>query len=485
MHSHSIGLLSICVKIHRPTGKTTTTPFHRATQQFWPLPNIQIMAAGLAERPSEAKPTPTANGYPSVITNQALTTNPFSHLCGQKLTFYPGGRHCPEDHLHVPLLAAPRGTWALSASFNHPVGNQFVDVHGRAEGRILNGPASCVAPGCQLGFSSKCDGNKSPSGKDTSSVPRPLIGDLPYGVELKHCRVNGTVALTFDDGPYIYTSEALDILGRNGIKATFFIVGANGGKGQINDPASGYAPIIKRMWDAGHQIASHTWSHQDMTTLSKQQRHDQIVKNEIAIASILGVLPTYFRPPYAKFNSEVLSDLQELGYHVTNYDVDTRDWEGSPANSRSAYLSALSSRNPVSSSFLCIAHDIQERTVHGGLVQYMIDEARRLNYKLVTIGECMGDPRGNWYRDVASGRVYDPEKTGPKGPQDNKASASQTASAGMAAGSSDRHQSIPARCHTSYIMRCRRAQKAKPIRKSKKGCKRRRRRRRRAENRQK
>ncbi|KAL8408477.1 hypothetical protein RB594_007059 [Gaeumannomyces avenae] len=379
------------------------------------------------------------------------------------------------------LLAAPRGTWALSASFNHPAGNLFVDIHGRAEGRILNGPgeplpetsvaaplgrrdvqaggrcgtsggqavcaaglccsetgtcssdsASCVAPGCQLSFSSKCDGNKSPSGKDTSSVPRPPIGDLPYGVELKHCRVNGTVALTFDDGPYIYTNEALDILGRNGVKATFFIVGANGGKGQINDPASGYAPIIKRMWDAGHQIASHTWSHQDMTTLSKQQRRDQIVKNEIAIASILGVLPTYFRPPYAKLNSDVLSDLQELGYHVTNYDVDTRDWEGSPANSRSAYLSALSSRNPVSSSFLCIAHDIQERTVHGGLVQYMIDEARRLNYNLVTIGECMGDPRGNWYRDVASGWAYDSEKTGPKGPQDNKASASQTASAGTA-----------------------------------------------------
>lgn len=293
-----------------------------------------------------------------------------------------------------------------------------------------------MAPGCQLSFGPKCDGNKSPSGEDTSSVPRPPLGDLPYGVELKHCRASGTVALTFDDGPYIYTSEALDILGRNGVKATFFIVGTNGGKGQINDPASGYAPIIKRMWDDGHQIASHTWSHQDMTTLSKQQRRDQIVKNEIAIASILGVLPTYFRPPYAKLNADVLSDLQALGYHVTNYDVDTRDWEGSPVYSRSTYLSALSSRNPASSSFLCIAHDIQERTVHGGLIQYMIDEARRLNYRLVTIGECMGDPRGNWYRDVASGRAYDPAKTAPKNPslsqdrpQDSKASASQTTGA--------------------------------------------------------
>lgn len=124
------------------------------------------------------------------------------------------------------------------------------------------------------------------------------------------------MALTFDDGPYIYTAEALDILSRNGVKATFFIVGANGGKGQINDPASGYVPIVKRMWDEGHQVASHTWSHQDMTTLSKQQRRDQIIKNEIAIASILGVVPTYFRPPYAKLNVDVLSDLKALGYHV-------------------------------------------------------------------------------------------------------------------------------------------------------------------------
>lgn len=41
----------------------------------------------------------------------------------------------------------------------------------------------------------------------------------------------------------------------------------------------------------------------------------------------------------------------------------------------------------------------------------MIDEARRLNYKLVTIGECMGDPKGNWYRDAATGQAYEPAKT--------------------------------------------------------------------------
>jgi len=43
--------------------------------------------------------------------------------------------------------------------------------------------------------------------------------------------------------------------------------------------------------------------------------------------------------------------------------------------------------------------------VHG-FVQYMIDQARRLNYQLVTLGDCLGDPPSNWYRDPTTGQPY-------------------------------------------------------------------------------
>ncbi len=146
-------------------------------------------------------------------------------------------------------------------------------------------------------------------------MPRPLFGNVPYGVDVSRCTVPGKVALTFDDGPYIYTKDLLDILKAADAKATFFVVAANGAKGQIEDPSTGYSDLIKRMYAEGHQIGSHTWSHQDLTAITPQQRRDQILKNEVALTDILGFFPTYLRPPYTTWNQDVINDLRTFGYH--------------------------------------------------------------------------------------------------------------------------------------------------------------------------
>jgi peptidoglycan/xylan/chitin deacetylase (PgdA/CDA1 family) len=66
------------------------------------------------------------------------------------------------------------------------------------------------------------------------------------------CTVPGTFALTFDDGPYAYTSQLLDILAANGVKATFFL------NGQNYDNIANYASVVQRMVTDSHQIGSHT-----------------------------------------------------------------------------------------------------------------------------------------------------------------------------------------------------------------------------------
>ena len=58
--------------------------------------------------------------------------------------------------------------------------------------------------------------------------------------------------LTFDDGPSSNTTQILDILNERGIKATFFVLGSNVEKNP---------EIVKRMYDEGHFIASHGYSH--------------------------------------------------------------------------------------------------------------------------------------------------------------------------------------------------------------------------------
>lgn len=180
------------------------------------------------------------------------------------------------------------------------------------------GGAFCTAPACQISAGPACDGNQTPKGADTSTVPRPLFGSIPYGVDISHCTVNGKVAISFDDGPYLYTAALLDILKSNNVTATFFVVGNNGAKGMINDPATGYPAVLRRMVADGHQIGSHTWSHQDLSVLTAAQRKDQIVKNEIALADVLGVIPTYLRPPYTRWTQDGLNDLKTYGYHVVS-----------------------------------------------------------------------------------------------------------------------------------------------------------------------
>ncbi|GFF60146.1 hypothetical protein IFM61606_05802 [Aspergillus udagawae] len=255
----------------------------------------------------------------------------------------------------------------------------------------------CNAPSCLFQYGPACDANQAPSGLNTSSVPRPKIGDVPYGVSIRACNVPGKVALTFDDGPYIYTSDLLDILKARGVKATFFLVGNNGGKGQINDPRTGYPSLIRRMYNEGHQIGSHTWSHQDLSTLTQRQRYDQIIKNEIALSDILGFFPTYLRPPYMSCTTDCLTDLRDLGYHVANYDIDTLDWQEKYPNSQNIFKSALQSGNPKTNSLIPLAHDIHSHTVHD-FVPFMIDYLKERGYTTALYGECLNDPPSNWYR---------------------------------------------------------------------------------------
>ncbi|KAK9776733.1 hypothetical protein SCAR479_06471 [Seiridium cardinale] len=266
------------------------------------------------------------------------------------------------------------------------------------QGVCGTGTSFCSSPDWQLSFGPACDGNEVPLGEDTSKALRPTLGIVPYGVSISHCTVNGKVALAFDDGSFIYTSELLNIPKKNGVRATFLVVGNNGGKGQIEPASTGYPAIIQRMYSDGHQIGSHSRSHQNMSQLTAQQRHDQITRDKIALVDILGFFPTYFRPPYTQCSADCSNDLGALGYHVVNYDIDTRDWQGDYTYAQNTYTP------PPRRGYLWLM--ISNQTQSMGFAQYMIDQAEKLGYELVTLGQCLGDPEANWYRDSTNGQSW-------------------------------------------------------------------------------
>jgi hypothetical protein len=113
----------------------------------------------------------------------------------------------------------------------------------------------CASPNCQIAYSDGCDASKKPLGEPTLNVSRPRLGNVTYsGPGIEHCTKPGTIALTFDDGPYNFTSHLLDVLAAYGAKATFFITGNNLGKGQIDIEETGWPNIIRRMHAEGHQV---------------------------------------------------------------------------------------------------------------------------------------------------------------------------------------------------------------------------------------
>ena len=208
------------------------------------------------------------------------------------------------------------------------------------------------------------------------------------------------MALTYDDGPYLYTNELLDTLKTYGFHATFFISGNNIGKGPI-DTTAPYPSIIQRMIAEGHQVASHTWSHYSLQNIPSAMRKQQMGKNERALANIIGKYPTYMRPPYSQCDaaSGCQADMKALGYHRIYFDLDTQDYlnplPSQIQTSKSIVQAALAVG--AATDFLSIQHDIVQQSV-ANLTSYYFGLIQSKGWKGVTAGECLGDPEANWYR---------------------------------------------------------------------------------------
>ncbi|KPM37025.1 hypothetical protein AK830_g9512 [Neonectria ditissima] len=214
--------------------------------------------------------------------------------------------------------------------------------------------------------------------------------NIPVGTAIFSCTVQNTVALTFDDGPFAYTEQMLDSLAEAGIKATFFINGDNWAS--IYD----YQSTVNRMISDGHQVGSHTWDHPHLPELSPSEVRSQMTRLEDALIDIIGYFPTYMRPPFFEYNAETLETLGSLGYHVIHSDIDTQDWANNTPetiqNSVDLFIEELDAGGSIS-----LAHDVHPTTANT-LVPAMIAAVQERGLRAVTVGECLGDARANWYR---------------------------------------------------------------------------------------
>ncbi|KAI0129618.1 hypothetical protein BJ170DRAFT_282431 [Xylariales sp. AK1849] len=223
---------------------------------------------------------------------------------------------------------------------------------------------------------------------------------VPVGTIITSCTKPGLFALTFDDGPYIYTEQLLDTLAASGVKSTFFLNGQNWAS--IYD----YTSVVARMDAEGHQIASHTWDHADLTTLDAAGITSEMTKLENAVASIIGKVPTYMRPPYLSTNALVLSTLGGLGYHVINLSIDTKDYENDSPSQIGVAISNFEA-GLAAGGTISLEHDVYQNTVTT-LVPKAIQDIKAKGLRAVTVGECLGDAPANWYKAPGSSNTPPP-----------------------------------------------------------------------------
>ena len=124
-------------------------------------------------------------------------------------------------------------------------------------------------------------------------------------------------ALTFDDGPHkTLDREILSILDQHGIRATFFVIAKN---------VKRLPELTKEMVARGHEVAHHSWDHDDYTKKNGSGQAADLAKANKVFNS-LGIYPTVFRPPYGAYNKKTVSLAKQAGLDTLLWVTDPEDW---------------------------------------------------------------------------------------------------------------------------------------------------------------
>src|SRR5205807_2159961 len=231
-----------------------------------------------------------------------------------------------------------------------------------------------------------------------------------YGAQEKR------VAITFDDGPDPdYTPRILDILKQEHAEATFFLIGAEVQK---------YSGLAKRIYREGHGIGNHTFTHPDVSDLSKGYMALELNLTERLFASKLGVKPLYFRPPYSIDQEPDVAEqvrplevVQELGYTTVGSKIDPNDWQRDRTadqilksvllQTETEATKGCEARPPLYCGSIILLHDGGgDRSATVKALPAIIDGLRSRGFQIVSVEELLGKTRDQVMPKLAANEIW-------------------------------------------------------------------------------
>ncbi|EFP77728.2 uncharacterized protein PGTG_03684 [Puccinia graminis f. sp. tritici CRL 75-36-700-3] len=189
------------------------------------------------------------------------------------------------------------------------------------------------------------------------------------------CSKPGTLALTYDDGPYRYQNQISDYLYDRDIKGTFFVNGYNYNCIYDKD-------VVKHL---RHTFAQ-AWSHTNISTLSGFSPNCINVLL-FRYSEILGIKPKFFRAPYGEHTKENLKVLKQRGYVVVDWSSDSEDSMGASAKKSKAMYTKLAKKYP--SPQIALNHETYKDTAHK-VTPHAVTVLQKAGYELMHVSECLG-----------------------------------------------------------------------------------------------
>lgn len=182
------------------------------------------------------------------------------------------------------------------------------------------------------------------------------------------------VALTFDDGPKpVFTDQLLAVLAREGVPATFFVIGRH---------VTAYPDLTRRLMEAGMQIEDHSYTHSNLTILPEREVERELVRTMATVEAACGKIPRYFRPPGGNTNVEVRRIAAQWGLTPCMWTVDGDKFESQGGEALANYMV-----NHAAPGAILLLHNGRSTTIDA--LPRIIGGIRRRGLTFVTLDELL------------------------------------------------------------------------------------------------
>ncbi len=178
------------------------------------------------------------------------------------------------------------------------------------------------------------------------------------------------VALTFDDGPSgRFTRRLLDGLEEWDVKATFLLCGYR---------MEQYPQLTRRIYEEGHEIGLHGYSHKSMEAMCRRDVAQEIEKTIALLPE--GCQSLWLRPPGGKMGKETSAAAKAAGLSLLHWSVDPKDWATHDAVAVEKQVVCQ-----VQDGDIILLHDMSDSSVDAALS--IIAQLREQGFRFVTVSE--------------------------------------------------------------------------------------------------